>query len=172
MRVGVVNMNPSLSLKNYKYCITALEQLGHTPVIIHAITFSTEELFDIIQKSTIKKWLFTGSIEHIHKTDIKVPMDILKLPKDFLLVCFSMQSFITQLLKNVSLLRERYERRKEYFIIKKPPHPSWLFENTQDVQKQYRNHNFYFRTGTIYPVQELFTYRGEVMLAMYKNFKS
>jgi len=169
MRVGVVNMNPSISLKNYKYYIKALELLGHTPVVLHAVQLSTDELFELIQKSPIKKWIFTGSIEHIHKTPIKVPMDIIKLPKDFLLVCFSMQSFVTQLLNNRTILRKRYEHKEEHFHIKIPEQPYWLFENTTDIQEQWRQHTYYFRSHTIDPVKELVIYREEVLLASYKN---
>lgn len=165
MRVGVVNMYPSENGGNS--IIKALDKLGHSSFLLKGDEFSEEDLFARIKKSPIKNWIFSGSTLHIHEIGPQVPLDILKLDKRFLLICYSMESLSTRICKCEHHLKERYIHKNEIFHMKQPSE-YWLFNGIKEDMVLRRNHHWYIPAGLL-PVYEIASYRGELMIAGYKN---
>ena len=165
MRVGVVNMYPSETGGNS--IIKALDKLGHSSFLLKGDEFTEEDLFARIKKSPIKNWIFSGSTLHIHEGGPQVPLDILKLEKHFLLICYSMESLITRICKCEHHLKERYTHKNELFHLKQPS-AYWLFDGIKEDMVLRRNHHWYLPAGVL-PVHEIASYRGELMIAGYKN---
>jgi GMP synthase-like glutamine amidotransferase len=165
MRVGVVNMYPSENGGNS--IIKALDKLGHSSFLLKGDEFSEEDLFARIKKSPIKNWIFSGSTLHIHEGGPQVPLDILKLEKRFLLICYSMESLVTRICKCEHHLKERYIHKNENFHLKQPS-DYWLFDGIKEEMVLRRNHHWYLPAGVL-PVYEIASYRGELMIAGYKN---
>ena len=165
MRVGVVNMYPSENGGNS--IIKALDKLGHSSFLLKGDEFSEEELFARIKKSPIKNWIFSGSTLHIHEGGPQIPLDILKLDKRFLLICYPMESLITRICKCKHHLKERYIHKNEIFHLKQPS-DYWLFDGIKEDMVLRRNHHWYLPAGVL-PVHEIASYRGELMIAGYKN---
>jgi len=165
MRVGVINMYPSLS--GAEFILKALDKLGHSSFLLKGDQFSEEELFARIKKSPIKNWIFSGSTLHIHEGGPQVPLDILKLEKCFLLICYSMESLITRICKCKHHLKERYTHKNEIFHLRKSL-DHWLFDGIKEDMVLRRNHHWYLPAGVL-PVHEIASYRGELMIAGYKN---
>ena len=164
MRVGVVNMYPSETGGNS--IIKALDKLGHSSFLLKGDEFSEEDLFARIKKSSIKNWIFSGSTLHIHEGGPQVPLDILKLEKHFLLICYSMESLITRICKCEDHLKERYIHKNEIFHLRRPAY--WLFDGIKEDMVLRRDHHWYLPAGVL-PVHEIASYRGELMIAGYKN---
>jgi len=165
MRVGVINMYP---LSGAEFIVRALDKLGHSSFLLKGDQFSEEELFARIKKSPIKNWIFSGSTLHIHEGGPQVPLDILKLEKRFLLICYSMESLITRICKCEHHLKERYTHKNEIFHLRQPQEFSWLFDGIKEDMVLRRNHHWYLPAGLL-PVHEIASYRGELMIAGYKN---
>jgi GMP synthase-like glutamine amidotransferase len=165
MRVGVINMYPS---SGAEFIIKALDKLGHSSFLLKGDQFSKEELFARIKKSPIKNWIFSGSTLHIHEGGPQVPLDILKLEKRFLLICYSMESLITRICKCEHQLKERYTHKNEIFHLRRPLESAWLFDGIKEDMVLRRNHHWYLPSGLL-PVYEIASYRGELMIAGYKN---
>ena len=164
MRVGVINMYPSETGGNS--IIKALDKLGHSSFLLKGDEFSEEDLFARIKKSPIKNWIFSGSTLHIHEGGPQVPLDILKLEKHFLLICYSMESLITRICKCEDHLKERYIHKNEIFHLRRPAY--WLFDGIKEDMVLRRDHHWYLPAGVL-PVHEIASYRGELMIAGYKN---
>ena len=164
MRVGVINMYPSENGGNS--IIKALDKLGHSSFLLKADKFTEEDLFARIKKSPIKNWIFSGSTLHIHEGGPQVPLDILKLDKRFLLICYSMESLITRICKCEHHLKERYIHKNEIFHLQRPAY--WLFDGIKEDMVLRRDHHWYLPAGVL-PVHEIASYRGELMIAGYKN---
>jgi hypothetical protein len=165
MRVGVINMYPS---SGAEFILKALDKLGHSSFLLKADEFSEEDLFARIKKSPVKNWIFSGSTLHIHEGGPQVPLDILKLDKRFLLICYSMESLITRICKCDHHLKERYVHKNEIFHLRKPLELAWLFEGIKEDMVLRRNHRWYLPADVL-PVHEIASYRGELMIAGYKN---
>ena len=165
MRVGVINMYP---LSGAEFIVRALDKLGRSSFLLKADEFTEEDLFARIKKSPIKNWIFSGSTLHIHEGGPQVPLDILKLDKRFLLICYSMESLITRICKCEHHLKERYIPKNEIFHLQHPLEPAWLFDGIKEDMVLRRNHRWYLPSGLL-PVHEIASYRGELMIAGYKN---
>jgi len=164
MRVGVVNMYPSLT--GGEFIVRALDKLGHSSFLLKGDEFSEDELFARIKKSPIKNWIFSGSTLHIHEGGPQVPLDLLKLDKRFLLICYSMESLITRICKCSHHLKERYTHKNELFHLQRSSY--WLFDGIKEDMVLRRNHHWYLPAGVL-PVHEIASYRGELMIAGYRN---
>ena len=165
MRVGVVNMYPAEN--GADFILRALDKLHHSSFLLKGDEFSEDELFARIKKSPIKNWIFSGSTLHIHHGGPQVPLGILGLDKRFLLICYSMESLSTRICKCAHHLKERYTHKNELFHLKRPSE-YWLFEGIKEDMVLRRNHHWYIPTGLL-PVHEIASYRGELMIAGYKN---
>jgi len=150
--------------------VDALYRLGHSVYVISHKGQTSDSLLHQISRSPIRRWILTGSDYHLHNEGApKVPIGILDLPKQFLLICYSMESLITQC--SEAQLKERYENRKELFHLPNPTQRATpgLFDGIKTKMVLRRNHLWYFQSGTIAPFTELASFRGEVMIAVYKN---
>lgn len=159
MQVGIVNM--------YRYSAgpvyvkKALEFLGYRPYVIDGFTNSNQTLRDI-KATSIKHWIFTGSPHAVlDSKSVQVPLDILKMSqKKFLLLCYSMESFLFQLGYQ---LKERYKGKKEFFSLQ--------VQGFQESLELYRNHFWYIpKTEFVRSTLRLLAYYGrEAMIVKYKQ---
>jgi GMP synthase-like glutamine amidotransferase len=127
--------------------------------------FSTpsESVAKQIQESSIPFWIFSGSPHQVMDTHSpQVPMSLVKSPKRFLMICYSMESCLVQL---GYPLVERYENKKEIFQLN-------LYTEKQETH--WRNHRWYipktsFSRASGCGAKLLASYRLEAMLVEYKN---
>ena len=168
MRIGIVDMYGFTS--ELDSVVNALARLGHSAYVINHKGETSDTLLHQIRRSPIRRWILTGSDYHLHDEGApKVPLGILGLPKQFLLICYSMESLIAQV--SQALIKERYIQRKEIFHMTNPMQRATpgLFDGIKQQMVLRRNHLWYFPTGTITPITEIAAFRGEIMIAMYKN---
>lgn len=154
MEVGLVNMYDDLT--NFKKLVKSIESLGYKPHIIDGK--SSEEVYDYIKGSSIKHWIFSGSdIAIVEKGSPQVPMKLFKLNKKFMCLCYSMESVIVQL---GYTLKDRKVNITENFNL-----------DLGITIKAHRNHRWYFDSDAIYkkPLYPIASYKGELMIALYKN---
>ena len=174
MEVGVVSMY--CDQNNYEhYIVDALSSIGYKSHIIYYD--NPENVYNSIVNSNIKKWIFSGSAHTvIYPNSPIVPMKIFNIPdKQFLLICYSMESVFHQL--KVGEIKKRYENKKEKFRLKidmkvvKELHLEYLFTGLKNTLNLYRNHHWYFTSifGKLDNIIEFAKYRGESMMAVYKN---
>ena len=168
MRIGIVDMYGSTS--ELDSVVNALARLGHSAYVINHKGETSDTLLHQIRRSPIRRWILTGSDYHLHDEGApKVPLGILDLTKHFLLICYSMESLIAQV--SQAQIKERYIHRKEIFHMPNPMQRATpgLFDGIKQQMVLRRNHLWYFPTGTIAPLTEIGAFRGEIMIAMYKN---
>jgi imidazoleglycerol phosphate synthase glutamine amidotransferase subunit HisH len=77
-----------------------------------------------------------------------------------------MESLITRICKCEHHLKERYTHKNEIFYLRRPAY--WLFDGIKEDMVLRRNHRWYLPSGLL-PVHEIASYRGELMIAGYKN---
>jgi GMP synthase-like glutamine amidotransferase len=147
-----------------RFILFSLRKLGYIPVeILGYSTLTREEnskrIYNEIRGSKIKHWIFSGSPHQVSESSLQVPLDILTLPMKFLLICYSMESFLVAL--GLPLVK-RYALKREYFSLDIPDYPQ---------QYYWRNHYFYTPAREmVHPhLQLLAKYGREAMLAKYKN---
>jgi len=153
MEVGIVNMYDDLT--NFKKLVKSIESLGYKPHIIEGK--SSEEVYNYIKGSSIKHWIFSGSdIAIVNKGSPQVSMKLFKLNKKIMCLCYSMESVIVQL---GYTLKDRKINITENFIL-----------DLGTRIKAHRNHRWYF-DDVIYkkPLYPVAFYKGELMMALYKN---
>jgi anthranilate/para-aminobenzoate synthase component II len=165
MEVGIVNMYGT----NYecRYLVNAMISLNLTPHIIDGFNTSQYYVFEYIQNSPIKHWIFSGSAHDPTLYDAKkVPIGILNLnDKQFMMLCYSMESILIQLNFHIS---KRKVIKKELFKLQRPNHP--LFQNMQSPLALRRNHRWYFSKKVIKePIHLIASYDNEAMIAIYSN---
>ena len=169
MEVGVLDMYPD-SIGSWRL-IKAVNDLGYNPVVFNS---KTESLYKIVRQSGIKKWIFSGSPQSVHsKESTQIPLDVFKhSSKDFLLICYSMESVMKQVGLDVL---ERYENRKGYFNLHIQKGKAlifgkeWLFEGIKSPCYLWRNHHCYTPSTSLEDINELASYRGELMIAFHKH---
>lgn len=174
MEVGVVDMYPS-SVGCW-YLIQAVIELGYVPVVLHMndIIRDKQSLSRLIGMSGIKYWIFSGSPLAVHnKSSLQIPLKVFGLKgKEFLLICYSMESVLKQL--GFDVVR-RLENKKEYFNLRVQKTKAiiydkeYLFKGIQDPIRAWRNHHYYTPALRDSNVVELASYRGELMIAFYNN---
>ena len=153
------------------YLINALRSIGYLPHVIEGFHSGEAYVFDAIQKSPIKFWIFSGSPHYV--TDPKstqVPLDILMLPnKQFMLLCYSMESLLIQL--NYPLTKRRSDKREIFHLTVPVAYTNnSLFQSIKNPMVVRRHHHFYFPEKVIIdPVNLIASYNGEAMIATYKN---
>jgi GMP synthase-like glutamine amidotransferase len=166
-RIGVVSMYTWA--EGPKYVTEALINMNYTPVVYNI--HNTHNIAEIIKKSTIKRWIFTGSkITVTSKGSPQVPMDILSYSdKEFFLICYSMESVLWQMGYK---LHERAMNRRENFDLqidtsRLQERPA-LMRNLKNPLHLQRNHRWYL---TLDPAQPgvVATYENETMMFLYKN---
>ena len=152
MHVGIVNM---YSYKLRHYLPNALASIGCDITVVD----SDEDYIDIIKRSPITHWIFTGSDSDVMKKRSPVlDLEILKMKnKRFLLICYSMESILQQLgchlIKRPNAIKERFD----------------LVMNGVQL-RAYRNHYTYVVPESIKRGMRLLaTYKGDTMTVSYKN---
>lgn len=146
--IGVVKCNSNTLVEE------ALQRLGYTPAVYQ---INEDDLVKTLQDSTIDKWIFTGTglaVSVHNPLAPQVPLEILKMKdKEFLLICYSMESLLYQLGYPVV---ERKTKRKGRFQL--------------EGLTLYRNHKFYIPVNKVNTkIKVLQSYDGELMTAAYKN---
>lgn len=160
MKVGIINYMK----RDFPTIERKLTEMGHTVEIYDY----TENHYDIMLKSDIKHWFFTGS-----------PMDITspfapQLDKRILglngkrvfLICYSMESILGQLgCKLVKHERNR-KRKLEFDLLYK----NYLTNGLSSPIDAWRNHETFIPVNSLRPSIKLMSeYNGKVMTAIYRN---
>jgi len=153
MRVGIVDYYERKDGKNS--LLKALSKLGHSYTIING---TEPNVLQQIQQSPVKKWICTGANRHVLKPESpQVPTGITKLKKDFLLICYSMESFMHQMGYPIYC---RKENKNEKCNLK----------HGEITINAHRNHFCYIPTCKLDSrVQLISSHRGETMTVIYKN---
>jgi GMP synthase-like glutamine amidotransferase len=94
--IGIVNM-----YHNTKYLdkvVEAAHGLGHRVTIVNGYHLTRSEVYSTIRDSRIGHWIFTGGDHYVDDLGAnQVPLEVLSLPKRFLMICYSMESVLWQL---------------------------------------------------------------------------
>ena len=152
MRIGIVDF--SKRPKKNDSLQEALQILGHDIFVVH----HTDDWYNIVKSSRIKHWIMTGAAYDVFSSKSpQVDTRITQLiNKHFLLICYSMESFLLQ----IGCKLKRRERTKEEFTLNS--------NGTRIVA--WRNHNTFIPTDGLQPEIKLLTsYKNETMTAKYKN---
>ena len=145
-----------------------LRDNGYQTVVLDAMKMTGQAVAQSIARSTINRWIFTGSNGNVHDDDAPVvPLEIVTMPKSFLLICYSMESILYQMDKHI--LVKRPEVRREEFKMERPMALSALFHKVQPLMSLQRNHRYYIETGTMQQGCEIASHQGEVMIGLYEN---
>ena len=175
MDVGIIDM-----YKGHFGCmnvIYAFQTFGIKPTVYHIDDLIELKInvVRLIAQSPIKHWVFTGSDQSIYeKESPQIPMNIFNIfGKKYLLLCYSMESALKQL---GCLVLKRYERKRELFklniqktkvLLSGREH---LFDNIPNPAEYWRNHQYYTPVTNLNKlIYEVGSYRGELMIAFYKN---
>lgn len=151
MQVGVIDFY--YPRKGISPLLESLTKLGYTAKVISGESVSLKQ----IQESPIKKWIMSGAHRNALTDEYQVPQQITKLKdKEFLLICYSMESFLHQMGYPIFC---RKENKKENILLKFP-----------EELKVFRNHYCYVPTFKLDSrINLINSYRGETMTALYKN---
>jgi len=174
MEVGVIDMHPDA---DGSWCIIkTLLDMSINPVVFHMkdIIKNKERLATIIRKSGIKHWILSGSPESVtNKKSTHIPLQALIFPyKEYLLICYSMEKVLLQTGHKVM---QRKENKKEHFSlhIQKTKaliyDKEYLFRGLSNPIYAWRNHTGYLEAINQTDLVELASYRGELMIAFFKN---
>ena len=151
MQVGVIDFY--YPRKGISPLLESLTKLGYTYKVINGNSIDHKQ----IEESTIKKWIMSGAHRNALTDEYQVPMQITRFKdKEFLLICYSMESFLHQMGYPIFC---RKENKKENILLKFP-----------EELKVFRNHYCYVPTFKLDSrVKLINSYRGETMTALYKN---
>jgi GMP synthase-like glutamine amidotransferase len=151
MQVGVIDFY--YPRKGISPLLESLTKLGYTAKVISGESLVLKQ----IQDSSIKKWIMSGAHRNALTDKYQVPQQLSKLKdKEFLLICYSMESFLHQMGYPIFC---RKENKKEIISLKFP-----------EEQKVFRNHYCYIPTFKLDTrINLINSYRGETMTALYKN---
>lgn len=165
MEIGIINMYGT----NYecRYLINAMLSLNITPHVIDGFNTSEQYVYNYIENSQIKHWIFSGSAHDptLHNAK-KVPIGLLNLDdKQFMMICYSMESILKQLNCHIS---KRKSVKKEIFKLQVPNYP--IFQGLKNPLVLRRNHRLYFSKKAIKePISVIASYDDEVMIATCSN---
>jgi GMP synthase-like glutamine amidotransferase len=138
--IGIVNMYRNSD--KLKPLLTAVRGLGYR---VHLGTICE------VAESPIKTWIFSGADHDVTEQDaIQVPLELLRLKKRYLMICYSMESVLYQM--GYPIYRRANE--KGYFSMDMRTASKGRFTG-------YRNHHYYFRSSD---VPSLASYNGELMM--------
>lgn len=160
-----------------RHLIYAFENMGIKPTIYNYadLVFNKINLLKFIAQSHIPNWVLSGSNQSIYGKDKpKIPLGIFNIfGKKFFLICYSMESALNQLgcpvLKRGERMREMFnvhiQLTKVYLFGKER-----LFHDLINPPLFWRNHHYYTPSYKLdRSIQEVASYRGELMIAFHKN---
>jgi GMP synthase-like glutamine amidotransferase len=172
MRIGIVTyqLHDKRGQSGLEKIIQIIMMMGGTPFILDGTILSEHEILHRVQKSPIKRWIFSGSDHTVLDQDhLQVPMALLNTDKKFMMICYAMQSILYQL--GIPIKRRHVNRYEEiHMTIPKEHRTNPLLKNVSNPMTSWRDHQWYFSKVDIPPsVTVLASYRGEAMIATYKN---
>jgi GMP synthase-like glutamine amidotransferase len=157
MQIGIVNMYPNI--KDIKYVENSITILGYQPYVLDLYHGSKEKIVNIIKRSNITYWIFTGSPALVTDRNApQVPLDIYKFHnKKYMMICYSLESIAYQLKLPISF---RQDNKKEIFEM----------QINNKKLKLWRNHYAFLSSDiNIEPLQYSKSYNTECMILYYKN---
>lgn len=170
MEIGIVSMYPNI--KDIVYVSNAIKILGYTPYIVDhksKLKSFVRNIYNIIKNSKIKYWIFSGSPSMvIDRESPQVPLEIYNLKdKEFMLICYSMESVAYQMNIPISFRREN---RKEIFTLDIRNTDHYITKYYNDYINVWRNHYGYVSSLiNKSPFTEIASYEEESMILLYKN---
>jgi GMP synthase-like glutamine amidotransferase len=127
-----------------------------------------ENHFEIMKKSNIKYWIFTGSPMDVNKDGApQLDTRILRMEgKRVFLICYSMESILEQL--GCKLVKRERNRKMVFFM--DIMYHNYLTKGINSPVRAWRNHETYIPVKNLIPSVKLqMQYQGEVMTCFYKN---
>lgn len=160
MKVGIFNYMKNLTPKILK----TLQELGFE---IEVYDYE-ENHVEIMSKSSITHWIFTGSPMDVNKDDApQIDLRILRMKgKRVFLICYSMESVLGQLGSKL-VKRERNRKKIVFFDIL---YNNYLTKGLSSPIRAWRNHETYISVNSVRPCINIqMQHDGEVMTCLYKN---
>lgn len=160
MKVGIFNY----SLRESPTIERALNDMG----IQVDIYDYKENHYEIISKSDIKHWVFTGSPMDVTNDDApQLDTRILRMNgKRIFLICYSMESILGQL--GCKLVKRERNRKKVFFM--DIMYKNYLVKGISSPIRAWRNHETYIPVNSLTQSIKLqMQHEGEVMTCFYKN---
>jgi len=157
MEIGIVSMYPII--KDIKYVENCIRDLGYKPYVLDLYHGINEKIVNIIKRSKITHWIFTGSPVFVTDRNApQIPLDIYKFhDKKYMMICYSLESIAYQLKLPISF---RQDNKKEIFEM----------QLNNKKMKLWRNHYGYLSSDIdIKPLQHIKSYNKECMVLYYKN---
>jgi len=167
MEIGIVSLYPNI--KDIKYIVNAINMLGYSPYVLDLVRSTNRNIYNIIKKSNIKYWIFSGSPSMvIDRTSPQVPLEIYNLAdKEFMLICYSMESVMYQMDIPISFRRQN---KKEVIKLDINHINHYIVKYSYSYINVWRNHYGYISSIiNKSPFIELASYQGESMILLYKN---
>jgi GMP synthase-like glutamine amidotransferase len=127
-----------------------------------------ENHYEIMKRSTIKHWIFTGSPMDVNKDGApQLDTRILRMEgKRLFLICYSMESILAQL--GCKLVKRERNRKKIFFM--DILYNNYLTTGLSSPIRAWRNHETYIPVNSLTPSVKLqMQFEGEVMTCFYKN---
>jgi GMP synthase-like glutamine amidotransferase len=160
MKVGIFNYTQRES----PTVETKLQNLGfHVDIYDYK-----ENHYEIMKKSNIKHWIFTGSPMDVNKDGApQLDTRILRMEgKRVFLICYSMESILEQL--GCKLVKRERNRKRVFFM--DILYNNYLTKGIASPVRAWRNHETYIPVKNLMPSIKLqMQYEGEVMTCFYKN---
>lgn len=160
MKVGIFNYMTRDNIKLFK----TMEELGFEMDIYDY----KENHYDIMKKSNIKHWIFTGSPMDVnHDASPQIDKRILGMnDKKVFLICYSMESVLEQL--GCKLIKRERNRKKITFL--DILYNNYLTKEIIPPLRTWRNHETYIPVNSLKPnIRLQMQHKGEVMTCLYKN---
>ena len=150
-------MNPA---KKPLVFLETLQSLQCRVELLDATERSNRELFLLVQRSPIQKWICTGSPSSIYDPNSpSLPMELFDLPdKQFFLICYSMEYVLATL--GYKVLKRDGNKRETFVLV----HGTQLLTNPAIL---YRNHQYYTPANSL--SLSIADYQGEAMIVRYKR---
>ena len=127
-----------------------------------------ENHYEIMKKSSIKHWIFTGSPMDVNKDDApQLDTRIIRREgKRVFLICYSMESILEQL--GCKLIKRERNRKRVFFM--DIMYKNYLTTGLSSPIRAWRNHETYIPVNSLKPNIKLqMQFDGEVMTCLYKN---
>jgi len=127
-----------------------------------------ENHYEIMKKSSIKHWIFTGSPMDVNKDDApQLDTRIIRMEgKRVFLICYSMESILEQL--GCKLIKRERNRKRVFFM--DIMYKNYLTTGLSSPIRAWRNHETYIPVNSLKPHIKLqMQFDGEVMTCLYKN---
>ena len=160
MKVGIFNYMKRSGIQLEK----SIKELGFDIVMYDY----TENHYEIMRKSNIKHWIFTGSPMNVNADRApQIDIRILNMKnKKVFLICYSMESVLGQL--GCRLVKR--ERNQKKIIFLGILYNNFLTKGLSSPIRAWRNHETYVPVNSLKnSIRLQMQFEGEVMTCLYKN---